>query len=488
MMAGLKESQHLTLPFKEIEVATQNFLTCIGKGGYGEVYKGELVMAGKPTMVAVKRLNEKFGQGLKEFLTEVQLLTGQEHPNLISLLGYCDEGNEKIIVYEYAERRSLDRYIRPNDTTYCLTWLERLKICVGAARGLDHLHSHVGKHQSIIHRDIKSANILLDDKWVAKISDLGLSKLSLAGLDRSMVISHACGTPGYYDPEYITSGIVTKKSDVYSFGMVLFEVLCGRLCTIKDDNGLLLSAKLVKDYYQKSKLEEIVHPILRKQMSTFSMHKFSGIAYKCLHDDREQRPLMDVVKKELEEMLKIELSPSGYLAIEGTSAVNQPVVIQPISIPTTQKTTVTVVKVDVHDDEEKRMAMKALTRQQGVESIAADMKDKKFTITGVIDLECIAKTLEQWHPQILTVAVGLEKVKKFSTQETVVIVVKVKAHDNKETNKAIVVVSTLPGFESIDMDMKDKKLTIIGVMDPVLVVRKLRKWHPVLLTVKSPKD
>ncbi|KAL8214058.1 hypothetical protein R6Q57_003507 [Mikania cordata] len=331
---GLKESQHLiSLTFKQIAVATKNFQTCIGKGGYGRVYKGELLIAGKHMLVAVKRLNDNLRQGLKEFLTEIQLLTGQVHPHIISLLGYCHEEKEKIIVYEYAERGSLDRYIRPSDTPYSLTWLKRLEICVGAARGLDPLHSHVGKHQSIIHRDVKRANILLDEKWVAKVSDLGLSKLSFVGFDRSAVISHACGTPGYCEPEYIISGIVTKKSDVYSFGMVLFEVLCGRLCTVKEDDGLFLSAKLVKEYYKKSKLEEIVHPSLRNQMSSFSMNKFSAIAYGCLHDDREQRPPMDVVKKELEETLKMELSQSDHLAIEAAPTVKQPVVIQPIVVP-----------------------------------------------------------------------------------------------------------------------------------------------------------
>ncbi|KAK1426612.1 hypothetical protein QVD17_15288 [Tagetes erecta] len=335
-MAGLKNSQHLKLTFKEIEVATENFLTCIGKGGYGQVYRGELLIAGKHTAVAVKRLNENLGQGLKEFLTEIQLLTGQKHPNLVSLLGYCHEEREKIIVYEYAVRGSLDRYIRPSQTAYCLTWRERLKISVDAARGLDYLHSHVGKHQSIIHRDIKSANILLDDKWVAKISDFGLSKLSLSGLDRSAVITYACGTPGYCEPEYIYSGIVTKKSDVYSFGMVLFELLCGRLCTVKEDDGLFLSAKMVKESYQKSKLHEIVHPVLWKQMSTLSLYKFSKIAYECVQDDREERPPMGVVRKVLEETLKFELSQSGYLANGAVPTDNQPLVIQPIAIPAVQ--------------------------------------------------------------------------------------------------------------------------------------------------------
>ncbi|KAL8206076.1 hypothetical protein R6Q57_009627 [Mikania cordata] len=228
-MSVFKKSQHLKISLEEIETATKNFQECIGKGGYGMVYKGQILIDGKLTTVAVKRLNEQFGQGLKEFLIEIQLLTGQNHPNLISFLGYCDEGKEKIIVYEYAEHGSLDRYLRRNRRTYVLNWLERLKICVDAARGLNHLHNHVGKHQTIIHRDVKSSNILLDHNWVAKISDLGLSKLSLSGLNRSSVVSHACGTHGYCEPEYFSTGVLKKESDVYSFGMVLFEVVCGRV-------------------------------------------------------------------------------------------------------------------------------------------------------------------------------------------------------------------------------------------------------------------
>ncbi|KAJ9535063.1 hypothetical protein OSB04_un001865, partial [Centaurea solstitialis] len=307
-MSGLRESQHLRLQLQEIQLATNNFETCIGKGGYGWVYKGQLSIAGKPTTVAVKRLNERFGQGLKEFMTEIQLLTGQSHPNLISLLGYCDEGNEKIIVYEYAKHGSLDRYLSNTDYTITpLTWQERLGICVDAARGLDHLHSHVGVHQTIIHRDIKSANILLDENWVAKISDLGLSKLSLAGLNRSAVVSHPCGTPGYCEPEYFLTGIVKKESDVYSFGMVLFEVLCGRLCSFKHDDGLFISARLVKDHYENNKLIEMIDPGVREEMSLESMNKFAAIAYGCLRDDRGGRPAMDLVVKELLESLKVQV-------------------------------------------------------------------------------------------------------------------------------------------------------------------------------------
>ncbi|GKC20127.1 serine-threonine/tyrosine-protein kinase catalytic domain-containing protein, partial [Tanacetum coccineum] len=295
--------QHLKIPFEQIEVATENFTTFIGKGGYGWVYKGKLVVSGKVTMVAVKRLNEQYGQGLKEFMTEIQLLSGQQHPNLVSLVGYCDEGKEKSIVYEYAERGSLDQYIKRTSST-TLTWLQRLKICADAARGLDHLHNHVGAKRMIIHRDIKSSNILIDENWVGKISDLGLSKLSVSGFGMSLLVSHGCGTRGYCEPEYFTTGVVSKKSDVYSFGVVLFEVLCGRLCLIDSDDGFSLSGISAKQYYKNNTLDKIIDQSLREHMGSNSMTKFSEIAYRCLHDDREQRPAMDVVVKELEEALK----------------------------------------------------------------------------------------------------------------------------------------------------------------------------------------
>ncbi|GKE82506.1 serine-threonine/tyrosine-protein kinase catalytic domain-containing protein [Tanacetum coccineum] len=216
-MSIMKHWEHLKIPFEKIDVATEKFKTCIGRGGYGWVYKGVLSMNGKDSMVAVKRM-------------------------------------EKIIVYEYATRGSLDRYIRwrnRDESSTTLTWLRRLKICVDAARGLDHLHNHIGGHRTIIHRDIKSSNILIDENWVSKISDLGLSKLNVTGFGMSLIVSNGCGTPGYCEQEYNTSGVVTKKSDVYSFGIVLFEVLCGSLGITEPDNGFILSGKSVTEYYIK---------------------------------------------------------------------------------------------------------------------------------------------------------------------------------------------------------------------------------------------
>ncbi|XP_035839308.1 probable receptor-like protein kinase At5g59700 isoform X2 [Helianthus annuus] len=313
-MLRLKKSKHLKkVSLAEIREATQSFASenCIGKGGYGMVYKGYLSIAPDSRtsiLVAIKRLNEKQGrQGSPEFLTEIHLLSGKKHPNLINLFGYCVEHNEKILIYEYAERGSLDMFLKDDNRTHNLTWLERLKICVGAARGLHYLHNHVGKHEAIIHRDIKSANILIDENWVAKVSDFGLSTL-LAGSDRDEVVSQACGTLGYVEPEYAKTDIVTKESDVYSFGIVLFEVLCGRLCTrIKINGGFLSPPSSAKDYYLNNSLDEIVDPSLREAMNFNSMDTFVEIAKECLHDDREERPPMGRVVEELEKSFNLQI-------------------------------------------------------------------------------------------------------------------------------------------------------------------------------------
>ncbi|GKB00887.1 serine-threonine/tyrosine-protein kinase catalytic domain-containing protein [Tanacetum coccineum] len=229
-MSMVNEWQRLSIPFGEIIVATENFKTFIGEGGYGSVFKGKLLVSGKETMVAVKRLNDQSGQGFEEFLMQ--------------------------------------------------------SVEVWIARGLDHLHHHLGGHQTIIHRDIKSLNILIHENWVAKISDLGLSKL---GFGTSVTRTNACGTPGYCEPEYCETGFVTRKSDVYSFGVVLFEVLCGRLCQVGGNDGFTLTSTSAKYHYENNTLDKIIDQSLREYIGSDSMTKFAAIAYRCLHK-REQRP------------------------------------------------------------------------------------------------------------------------------------------------------------------------------------------------------
>ncbi|GKA98370.1 protein kinase, ATP binding site-containing protein [Tanacetum coccineum] len=193
-----KKFQHLKVELQAIKSATNGFddSHCIEKGGFRKVYKGELVHS-----------------------------KGQ-HGNIVSLLGFCDDCGEKILVYDYASKRSLDLYLNDKD----LTWVQRLEICIGAARGLAYLHNPSQTQQRVLHRDIKSSNILLDENWNARIVDFCLSKFGPANQRYTFQVTNGVGTVGYCDPLYVETGLLTKESDVYSFGVVLFEILCRRLC------------------------------------------------------------------------------------------------------------------------------------------------------------------------------------------------------------------------------------------------------------------
>ncbi|GKB80082.1 jacalin-like lectin domain-containing protein [Tanacetum coccineum] len=227
-----QELDRLKIPLDSIKLATNNFAqdNFLGQGGFGRVYRGQLLVSSTTRAVAVKRLDTKHGQGQKEFLMEIFMLSSYKHDNLVSLIGFCDQGGEKILVYEQEVHGSLDNYLASSD----LTWEQRLRICLGAARGLDYLHSGVGEGHKVVHRDIKSSNILLDDKWEAKISDFGLSKIGPTNQEFTFLISSVAGTYGYVDPIYVETGILTKESDVYSFGIVLFEVACQRLAMARE--------------------------------------------------------------------------------------------------------------------------------------------------------------------------------------------------------------------------------------------------------------
>ncbi|KAL7614879.1 hypothetical protein Lser_V15G06509 [Lactuca serriola] len=235
-MSVLEEFKHLEIQLEAIESATNNFAVdyLIGEGGFGKVYMAELLLSKGQTTVAIKRLDLNMGQGNSEFWKEVTMLSMYKHQNIVSLLGYCNKNDEKILVYEFASNKSLDLHLNNKD----LTWARRLKICIGVARGLAYLHNPAGTQQRVLHRDIKSSNILLDENWNARMGDLGLSKFGPANQKHTFVISNnIAGTLGYCDPQYLETGILTKETDVYSFGVVLFEVLCGRLCLGQNDKN-----------------------------------------------------------------------------------------------------------------------------------------------------------------------------------------------------------------------------------------------------------
>ncbi|KAJ0668058.1 putative protein kinase RLK-Pelle-DLSV family [Helianthus annuus] len=218
-----KSLDHLRLRLNDIEFATGNFSEtyCIGSGGYGMVYKVELdhfdginvseiegkskgELRKKYSSVAIKRLYRRLDrQGEQGFVAEIGTLSNCKHPNIVPLLGFCDEGRELILVYEYVANGSLDNYLGNMDNVTNLVWAQRLQICLDIAHGLNYLHTHINGKPMIVHRDIKSANILLDDTWVAKIADFGLSKLQCTNQQgTTLITNNVAGTEVYLDPEY----------------------------------------------------------------------------------------------------------------------------------------------------------------------------------------------------------------------------------------------------------------------------------------------
>ncbi|KAJ0766327.1 putative protein kinase RLK-Pelle-CrRLK1L-1 family [Helianthus annuus] len=205
---------HLCHPFSldEILSATQNFddALVVGKGGFGKVYKALInVENGATVIVAIKRLDTSSNQGEPEFWAEVEMLTKLRHCNLVSLIGYCNDNSEMILIYEFMPHGTLHDHLHRYGTR--LSWVHRLKISIGAARGLHYLHTGTGIQHGVIHRDVKSTNILLDENYAAKISDFGLSKIGPTNASGAYVNTLVRGTFGYLDPEYFLTGRLTTK-------------------------------------------------------------------------------------------------------------------------------------------------------------------------------------------------------------------------------------------------------------------------------------
>ncbi|GFP94658.1 g-type lectin s-receptor-like serine/threonine-protein kinase b120 [Phtheirospermum japonicum] len=250
-----ESSSNLFFKLEALQIATNFFseLNQLGHGGFGPVYKG-LMSNGQE--VAVKKLSSDSRQGLKEFTNEVKLLLRVQHKNLVMLLGCCVEGPEKMLVYEYLPNRSLDYFLFDRKKSPLLDWAKRYQIIKGIARGLLYLHEEAPER--IIHRDIKSSNILLDDRLNPKISDFGLARL-FPGEDTHLNTFKISGTHGYMAPEYAMHGYLSVKTDVFSFGILLLEIVGGR----KNHDRLLGAEKadLLSDawsLYQAGKSVEVV--------------------------------------------------------------------------------------------------------------------------------------------------------------------------------------------------------------------------------------
>ncbi|KAI3511207.1 hypothetical protein L1887_18352 [Cichorium endivia] len=287
--------EEFRIPLKEINF---NKETPVGDGGYGKVYKAQLSEQWQNRRsVAIKCLDPKGHQGKKEFDNEVKLISSFHHPNIIPFVGYCDDPDQMIIVSKYAINGSLDHHLQDQEKRKQLTWAQRLRICLGAAKGLEYLHYGLGKDRKVIHRDVKSANILLDENMEAKICDFGLSKQIPKNQQDSQVYTKVAGTDVYVDPLYRERNVLTKESDVYSFGVVLFEMLSGTLAYWRPP-----LMNLVQHQY-KHEPEKLIDPVIRDGIDSRCLHTFIELAYKCISLNSGERPTMDRIIDKIDDAI-----------------------------------------------------------------------------------------------------------------------------------------------------------------------------------------
>ncbi|XP_004487628.1 calcium/calmodulin-regulated receptor-like kinase 1 [Cicer arietinum] len=281
----------LEYSYKDLQKATYNFTTLIGQGAFGPVYKAQM-STGETVAVKVLATNSK--QGEKEFHTEVMLLGRLHHRNLVNLVGYCAEKGQNMLIYVYMSQGSLASHLYSEENG-TLGWDMRVHVALDVARGLEYLHD--GAVPPVIHRDIKSSNILLDHSMRARVADFGLSR-------EEMVDKHAAirGTFGYLDPEYISSGTFTKKSDVYSFGVLLFELIAGR----NPQQGLMEHVELAAMNSEgKVGWEEIVDSKLEGKCDFQELNEVAALAYRCINRAPRKRPSMRDIVQVLTRILKV---------------------------------------------------------------------------------------------------------------------------------------------------------------------------------------
>ncbi|KAF5184957.1 Cysteine-rich receptor-like protein kinase, partial [Thalictrum thalictroides] len=281
--------ESLQFNFATVEAATENFSddNKLGEGGFGAVYKGKL---SDEREIAVKRLSRNSGQGLEEFKNEVLLLAKLQHRNLVKLLGFCVEGGEKLLVYEFVPNASLDQFIfDPIKRTY-LDWERRYKIIGGIARGL--LYLHEDSRDRIIHRDLKASNILLDAEMNPKIADFGMARLFVLDQTEGNT-SRIVGTYGYMAPEYAMHGLFSVKTDVFSFGILVLEIISGHNNNSFYESG---HAEDLLGYawrlWQEGNVLEFLEPVLRDSFSRSEVMRCIHIGLLCAQDDVYERPTM----------------------------------------------------------------------------------------------------------------------------------------------------------------------------------------------------
>ncbi|KAH0935770.1 hypothetical protein HID58_012887 [Brassica napus] len=318
--------------YSEVSSITNNFDKVIGKGGFGIVYLGSLEDG---TEIAVKMINDSsFGktrgssssssQVSKEFQVEAELLLTVHHRNLASFVGYCDDGRGMALIYEYMANGNLQDYLS-SENAEDLSWEKRLHIAIDSAQGLEYLHH--GCRPPIVHRDVKTANILLNDNLEAKIADFGLSKVFPED-DLSHVVTAVMGTPGYVDPEYYNTFKLNEKSDVYSFGIVLLEIITGQRSIMKTDDGDKMNVvHYVEPFLEIGDIDGVVDARLHGDFSSNSAWKFVEIAMICVKDRGVHRPTMNQIVSDLKQCLAAELArePQSLLEKEEKNRKTTPV-------------------------------------------------------------------------------------------------------------------------------------------------------------------
>ncbi|KAL8127281.1 hypothetical protein AgCh_014260 [Apium graveolens] len=307
------------MPFKELSAATQNFHpnSMIGEGGFGRVYKGHLERRNMD--VAVKQLDRNGFQGNREFLVEVLMLSLLHHSNLVNLVGYCCDADQRILVYEYMTNGSLEDHLLDIGEKKPLDWKTRMKIAKGAAKGLEYLHDKATN--PVIFRDFKASNVLLDEDFEPKLSDFGLAKLAPTG-DKTHVTTRVMGTYGYCAPEYALTGQLTAKSDVYSFGVVFLELITGRRVIDKsrpsEEQNLVTWAQ---PYFRdKRKFHLLVDPLLENQYPKKGLHQALAVAAMCLQDEDSTRPYINDVVSALEFLCDTDGKDGGGISAASSMA------------------------------------------------------------------------------------------------------------------------------------------------------------------------
>ncbi|VAH09501.1 unnamed protein product [Triticum turgidum subsp. durum] len=284
--------------YKELEAITNNFQRVIGQGGFGKVYDGFLEDG---TQVAVKLRSESSAQGVQEFLVEAQTLAKIHHKHLVTMVGYCNDKEHMALVYEYMSEGALHEHLRGSDKT--LTWGQRLRIALESAQGLEYLHK--GCNPPLIHRDVKTSNILLNANLEAKIADFGLLKAFNRDCDTHVSTARLVGTRGYLAPEYVATLQLTNKSDVYSFGVVLLEIVTGRPHILNDPEPISITEWAQKCLSQGN-IEGVVDARMRGEHDINGVWKAADIALKCTAQTPMQRPTMTEVVAQLKECLELE--------------------------------------------------------------------------------------------------------------------------------------------------------------------------------------